>query len=106
MKPEPPVVQPTNNMGTPTEPKRPPPVAMTRSRFKLNELLEHRGIMLLMLFGVTAALGIPFLWKSRAFSRNEKILWSVLVSLYTILIFWIFFKIMWWSYSNIADALK
>ncbi len=62
--------------------------------------------MLLMLFGVTAALGLPLLWKSRVFSRTEKIVWSVLVSLYTALIFWIFFKIMSWSYQRIADSLN
>jgi hypothetical protein len=69
------------------------------------DLLHKRWAVLAMLFGATAALGLPFLWRSRGFTRNEKWFWSAVVSLYTILIFWLFAKVMWWSYTNIRDAL-
>ena len=75
------------------------------SGFGRNAVMKNRGLMLLMLFGVTAALGIPFLWMSKAFSRNEKIVWSIIVSVYTVIILWLFFLIMSWSYSRISNSL-
>lgn len=100
MTSEPPVVQASPE----------PPVAQTGKKqttvTKMMEVIENRWMMLLMLFGVTAALGLPFLWKSRTFSRNEKVFWSIVVSLYTVLIFWIFFKIMYWCYTSIANSLN
>lgn len=77
-----------------------------KSQAKFTDMLENRWLMLLVLFGVTAALGIPFLWNAKSFSRTEKIVWSVIVSLYTILIFWIFFKIMYWCYDSISNSLS
>ncbi len=72
----------------------------------LTTYMHKRWAVLLLLFGATAALGLPILWKSRGFSRVEKIVWTVFVSLYTVLVFWIFFKVMWWSYTNIRESLS
>ena len=101
MNTEPPKVQQTNH-------PQPAPVRPVRvkSQAKFTDMLENRWIMLLVLFGVTAALGIPFLWKTKSFSHTEKILWTVIISLYTIFIFWVFFKIMFWCYANISDSLS
>jgi hypothetical protein len=93
---EPPIVKP------PAVPIA-PPVSTKRA---LMGYMDKRWAVLLLLFGCTAALGLPVLWKSRGFSKPEKIVWSVLVSLYTILVFWIFFKVMWWSYTNISESLR
>ncbi|MEZ6135980.1 MAG: hypothetical protein R3C53_13850 [Pirellulaceae bacterium] len=107
MKEKPPVVQPS-----PAEPPvahspvRAHPGQQTPPKKSVLDLLDNRWVMFVMLFGVTAALGLPLLWRSRGFSRTEKIFWSVVVSLYTVLIFWIFFKIMYWSYSNIVNSLE
>ena len=72
----------------------------------MQSLLDKKWLMFVTLFGVTAALGIPFLWKSRAFSRNEKIFWSVVVSAYTLFIFWLFYLIMAWCYGQITQSLS
>jgi len=93
---EPPVVKPRTLAPS-------PPVSTKR---ELMGYMHKRWAVLLLLFGATAALGLPVLWKSRGFSKPEKIVWSVLVSLYTILVFWIFFKVMWWSYTSISESLR
>lgn len=59
-----------------------------------------------MLFFVTAALGLPLLWMSRGFSRGWKIVLTVLVLAWTALILWVFWLIMVWCYTQIADALR
>jgi hypothetical protein len=55
--------------------------------------------MLVMLFLVTAAFGIPFLWLSRGFSTTAKVVLTIVVLLYTALILWAFtvFMIYWWT---------
>ena len=55
--------------------------------------------------GVTAALGIPFLWQSKAFSTTWKAILTVVVLAYTALIFWLFWLVILWSYHRIVNAL-
>lgn len=57
-----------------------------------------RVIVFVTLFGVTGFLGLPLLWFSRAFSRREKIVWSVINTLYTLALIGITAAICWWSY--------
>jgi hypothetical protein len=61
--------------------------------------LDNPWLMLAMLFFVTAAFGIPFLWLSRGFSTTAKAVLTVVVLLYTVLILWAFvaFMIYWWT---------
>lgn len=70
-----------------------------------SSLLHKRWAVLVLLFGATAALGLPLLWRSRGFTRTEKWIWTVLVVLYTVVVFWLFFLVMWWSYINIRESL-
>lgn len=42
-----------------------------------------RFLILAMLFFVTGFLGLPVLWISRSFSLTEKIVWSLLNTIYT-----------------------
>lgn len=68
--------------------------------------LDNPWLMLAMLFFVTAAFGIPFLWISRGFSRAAKIILTLVVLLYTVLILWAFFAFMsWWWTNMIAPYL-
>jgi hypothetical protein len=67
--------------------------------------LDNPWVMLGMLFFVTAALGLPALWMSKGFSLGGKIIVSVLVIAWTILILWLFWLVMVWSYTRIVDAL-
>jgi len=49
-------------------------------------LLHSRGLILGLLFGVLAVLGLPLLWYSSAFTRSEKMFWSLMVSIYTLVL--------------------
>ena len=69
------------------------------------QLIDNPWFMLAMLFLVTAALGLPFLWMSRGFSRTSKFILSIVVLLYTALILWIFWIIMAWCIARIVDAM-
>ena len=69
------------------------------------QLIDNPWIILGTLFLVTAALGLPFLWMSRGFSRTSKVILSVVVILYTALILWIFWIIMAWCIQRIVDAM-
>jgi hypothetical protein len=67
--------------------------------------LDNPWIMLGMLFFVTAALGLPFLWMSRGFSTLAKAVLTVVVLAWTALIFWGFWLVMVWSWTRISNAL-
>ena len=67
--------------------------------------LDNPWLMLAMLFFVTAALGLPFLWMSRGFSTLSKVVLSVVVLAWTALILWAFWLVMVWSWTRISDAL-
>ena len=62
--------------------------------------------MLAMLFFVTAALGIPFLWMSRGFSTLAKVVLTIVVLAWTALILWAFWLVMVWSWTRIADRCR
>ncbi len=68
--------------------------------------LDNPVLMLVMLFFVTAALGLPFLWMSRGFTAFWKVVVSIAVLAWTWLVLWVFWLIMVWCYTRIADALS
>jgi hypothetical protein len=47
-------------------------------------ILTKTGV-LVMLFVVLGPLGLPFLYKSSAFSKNAKTFWAIAVLLYTVI---------------------
>ena len=57
------------------------------------------------LFFVMAILGLPVLWKSRGFSVLWKLVLSVVVTLYTALLFWLVWLICVWSFNRIYEAV-
>jgi hypothetical protein len=61
--------------------------------------------MLAMLFFVTAALGLPFLWISRGFSTLSKIVLTIVVLAWTALALWLTWLVIVWSYTRVVDAL-
>ncbi len=97
MSDPPPIVKPSSNL--------PPQVQSVEKPSQIRRFMDNKLAMLATLFFVTAALGLPFLWKSNGFTRREKTIWSIIVSIYTILILWGFGAIMWWSYSRITESL-
>lgn len=97
--------------------KEPPIVCKPRSvpvtsapspapRSKWRALIDSRPAMFGMLFGVTGFLGIPFLWMSDSFSRTEKIVWSIVVTIYTLILIGVAVAICWWSYAQITQLLR
>ncbi len=102
MSDEPPVV---NSPASTSQPPITSPPAQAK-KGRLDWLLDNKPALLGMLFFVTAALGLPLLWKSKKFTTAEKTTWSIIVSIYTIIILWIFCAIMWWSYARISESLS
>lgn len=88
---------------TPATPSVPPEKSAPPN--KLVQLMNNRGAMFLMLFCVTGFLGIPFLCKSSAFTTAEKIIWSIVVTIYTCILLWITGAIVLWSYNSIRESL-
>jgi hypothetical protein len=68
------------------------------------EIVDNRVLLLSTLFFVTAALGIPFLWQSRAFTTTWKAILTIIVLAYTALLFWLFWLVLLWSYHRIVNA--
>ena len=67
--------------------------------------LDNPWLMLVMLFFVTAALGLPFLWMSRGFSTLSKIVLTIVILAWTALILWLFWLVILWSWTRVSDAL-
>lgn len=69
-------------------------------------LQERRWLVICTMVFAALFLGFPFLWKSRAFARAEKIFWTIAVLVETVVIFWLFYVGMAWAIGNIRDALQ
>jgi len=68
------------------------------------KLIDNRWVVIGLLFGVAAGFALPFLWKSRGFSRFWKDVLTVIVTLYTALILWLIFEgcmYIWTSLSQL-----
>lgn len=77
----------------------------TRPSNSIWEIIDNPWVVLALLFFVMAILGLPVLWKSRGFSTLSKVVLSVVVTLYTALIFWFFWLVLVWCYTRIVDSL-
>ena len=69
------------------------------------DLTERPAFLLGMIFGAALFLGLPWLWKCRAFSNTTKTLLTVLVLIETVVLFWLFYLVMSWSIRRIAESL-
>jgi hypothetical protein len=76
--------------------------AVRRSPWR--DLIDNPWLMIAVLFLVTAALGLPFLWVSRGFSTFWKVVLTVLVLLWTALVLWLFWLVMAWCWSQLAPV--
>ncbi|MBC7854777.1 MAG: hypothetical protein IAF94_15200 [Pirellulaceae bacterium] len=65
-------------------------------RAKLREMTDSPWLVLGMLFFVTLFLGLPILWLSRGFSPLSKVIWTVLLLLWTGIVFWMFYLVMYY----------
>jgi hypothetical protein len=82
----------------------PPKTKSTRHSWR--DLADRPLVLLAVLFFVTAAPGLPLLWISRSFSSTGKIVVTILVLLWTALVFWGFYLVMAWCLPRIWESLK
>lgn len=67
--------------------------------------MQSRKFILVILFFVTGALGLPLLWISTQFSATEKVLWSLANLVYTLALIALCIAICIWAYSRILMAI-
>ncbi len=67
----------------------------------LRRFIDNPWVILALMFGVAMVLGLPFLWKSRGFSTSGKTFWTIAVTLYTLLAFWLFWQLMLWCWGRL-----
>jgi hypothetical protein len=65
------------------------------------DFLQNRGAVLAILFLVTGVLGLPLLWINRKFSNVERVLWSIIVTLYTVALVALVAAIVVWAYRRV-----
>src|SRR5262245_34173269 len=70
------------------------------------DFVDHPVVLLAVLFFVTAAPGLPLLWISRRFSLAGKIVWTILVLIWTALVLWGFYLVMAWCLPRILESVK
>jgi hypothetical protein len=61
--------------------------------------------VLLLLFLVTGFLGLPLLWMSRGFSPRMKVVWSIVNTIYTLLLIGCTVGILWWAWSKAMQSI-
>lgn len=77
----------------------------SRPRTEWERLMQSRKFVLMILFFVTGALGLPLLWISAQFSATEKLLWSLANLAYTLALIALCIAICVWAYSRILMAM-
>ena len=65
-------------------------------------LTHSRGAVLAILFLVTGAIGIPLLWMNPNFSTTERIVWSIVATIYTAILIGIVVAVLMWSWRVIT----
>ncbi len=68
------------------------------------DMIQNRGAVLAVLFLATGVLGIPLLWMNERFGKGERIFWSVVVTIYTVVLVAAVGWICLWSYRRITGA--
>ncbi|QDU31609.1 hypothetical protein ETAA8_67690 [Anatilimnocola aggregata] len=69
------------------------------------EIRDNPWLLLSVLFFVTGALGLHWLWQSKAFSTRSKILLSFAVLAWTALLIGTCALVVMWSYGRIVESL-
>lgn len=66
----------------------------------------RKGVIIILLFFVLGPLGLPLLFKSPAFTRKRKIILTILVLVYTIVILKYVYSWVKLSYTIINESVK
>ena len=65
-------------------------------------LIQNKFAVLACLFLVTGFLGLPLLWMNRRFSSAERLLWAIVVTIYTLALIGLVAAIVLWCYRQIV----
>ena len=68
------------------------------------QFVDNPWAVLAILFLVTGVLGLPLLWMSRGFSPLMKVVWSVIVTIYTAAAIWGTVLVWIWSWGRIVES--
>jgi hypothetical protein len=66
-----------------------PPSTDNSSDEPLGSFGRHKIPILITIFVAAGILGLPLLLLSPVFSKTEKVIWTIIILLYTVLVFWI-----------------
>ena len=62
----------------------------------LGRLGRSKLAVLATIFVAAGILGLPLLYYSKAFSRAERVFWTIMTLLYTVLVFYILYRAILW----------
>ena len=68
--------------------------------------VDSPGLVLLSCFTVFAVFGLPLIFMCRKFSPVMKVFWSIVVILYTLLLFACVGGIVYWTYLEVMRAVS
>ncbi len=83
-------------------PKDPAETKRVKKLGQMEQILNSRLLIFVLLFAVTGFLGLPILWLSPSFSRLEKCFWTVVNILYTSTLIAICLAICYWAWNRIV----
>lgn len=66
------------------------------------KLIQSKLAVLACLFLVTGFLGLPLLWMNRRFSAAERLLWAIIVTIYTLVLIGLVGAIVIWCYQQLV----
>jgi hypothetical protein len=71
----------------------------------LLQFIGNRKVLLILLYAATLFLGLPALWVSPVFTRNEKVVHTFLVCVWSALVLAGFYVVMAWAMGRIQEAM-
>lgn len=71
----------------------------------LGKIGRSKPAILTTVFLVAGILGLPLIYYSPVFNQKEKTLWTVIVLIYTAILFYILYRVAAWSYESITSVL-
>jgi hypothetical protein len=80
--------------------------AIAEQNAKKNKWFYSVPFVLLMLFVVIGPFAFPLLWKSPRFNRTSKLILTIIVTILTIFLLWLTYKIILIYYAQYRDIMK
>ena len=71
----------------------------------LRAAIDNPYAVLALLFFVTGFLGIPILLMSRGFTPAMKVVWSIIVTIYTLILIGCTVGVLWWAWKHALSQM-